>query len=89
MKQTARFYDFGNTAEQVIKEAKKQGYKYCFIWVNSDYHWYFLQTTFLKAEKAAIRLYMEQRGNRLGITKEEAKKYYSEFIDIIPIQDIT
>lgn len=72
------------TYEQVLKAAKKQGYNFMFRWINSDNSWTFFQTTFGKAEKAAVELYMSEKKES---DREFAKKYYSEYVDIIEVSE--
>lgn len=87
-KSTLGFYDLGSNTEEVVANAKKQGYNFCFRWINSDNSWTFFQTTQGKAEKEAIELYMNERGNKMKVTKDEAKSFFSEYVDVLPISDL-
>ncbi len=68
--------------------AKKQGYKWLYRWVNSDSNWDWVCKSISAAEKGAIDLYMSERGDKMNIARKDARKYMSEFIDILPISDI-
>ena len=84
-KSTMRYYDFeGDTYEEVLKNAKKLGYKFLIRWINSDESWVWFQTTYNKAKKFAIDLYM---GEKRETNIELAKQYYCEYIDIIEVSD--
>lgn len=56
------------------------------MWVNSDTSWYFLAQTEPQARKAAIQLYFDEKSKR-GFTMEDAKRFYTEFIDIFTIDE--
>lgn len=89
-KTTVRYYDIASSStssyEDVLKKAKKLGYNYILRWVNSDLNWTYFQTTSLKAQKAAVELYFQERGKDMNISKKDAINYYHEFVDVISVE---
>jgi hypothetical protein len=74
----------GNNYREVLSNAKKQGYKFIFRWINSDSNWTFFQTTRRKVEKEAIDLYMKEKKE---LNRELAERFFSEYIDILEINE--
>ena len=69
---------------KALQIAKDAGYTHLYRWVNSDLNWTFFANCFEEAEDEAVQLYMEEKKCN---DRNFALKYYSEFIDIIEIDE--
>lgn len=74
---------------QGLEVAKKEGYTHLVRWINSDLGWTFFAKSYDEANEGAANLYLEERGKKVskGMTLEDAEKYYSEYVDIIEIDE--
>jgi hypothetical protein len=67
--------------------AKSEGYTHLFRYINSDLGWTFFAESYDVAYKGAVELYFAERGSKLNLTLQESEIYYSEYVDIIEIDE--
>ena len=72
-----------------LEIAKQEGYTHLYRWVDSDLGWTFFAKSYDEACAEAVELYLQERGRSVSktMTKEEAEGFYSEYVDIIEIED--
>ena len=81
------FYNVAGATEtykEGLELAKKEGYTYLFRWINSDLSWTFFAKDYNEAHEQAVELYMQEKKES---NRELAKEYYSEYIDLIEIDN--
>ncbi|WP_336716296.1 hypothetical protein [Chryseobacterium mucoviscidosis] len=67
-----------------LELAKKEGYTHLYRWVNSDLGWSFFAKSYDEAFRQSVHLYMTEKKE---FNKEIAEQYYSEYVDIIEIDE--
>lgn len=86
-----KYYNIGSsvlTHKQRLELAKQEGYTHIYRWDSSSNDWAFFAKSFDEAENEAVKLYLKERSiTTKGMSIEDAEKYYSEYIEIIEINE--
>lgn len=67
-----------------FKAIKKAGYKYSYSWINSDTNWTYFAKNEARAREGASELFAQEKRRDLKF----ARKYFYEYVDVTPIDDI-
>lgn len=70
--------------KEFYQEVKKQGFKFMYIWINSDESWRWFATNEARANEGAAELYAKENGSDM----KTSRKYHYEYIDVIDIDTI-